>query len=124
MPRINVTKPFRYAFEGHRVVDFGEGEQDVPAEVADLAVGEGWAETVNAAPASPPADLTMAEIMEAIGKLDKDKAEMWCADGSPQVKALAEVLGREVTAAQRNDAWMAVLKEEEEKANNPNGGQE
>lgn len=109
MPRINVTKPFKYAFEGHRVVDFGEGEQDVPAEVADLAVGEGWAETVNAAPAPPSTPLTVAEITEAIGKLDKDKAELWTADGAPQVKALAEVLGREVTAAQRNEAWMAIL---------------
>ena len=57
MPKINITKPFRYAFRGCEVADFHEGEQDVPEEVAALAIAEGWAEN-SEAPHQDPAPAT------------------------------------------------------------------
>lgn len=43
MPMI-IIKTFRYAFRGCDVVEYSEGEQDVPDEVATLALAEGWAD--------------------------------------------------------------------------------
>lgn len=40
--RCEVTRAFRFAHEGIRVVDYAPGEQDLPKEVAELAIGEGW----------------------------------------------------------------------------------
>ena len=48
MPKITIKTPFRYAFRGCEVVEFNEGEQDVPEEVAALAIAEGWAENSEA----------------------------------------------------------------------------
>jgi hypothetical protein len=94
-----------------------------PAKAKELVEG-GFATYVDqpqaeksTAPATP---LTMAEIVEAIGKMDKADSSLWTAGNSPQVKALAEILGRDVTADQRNEAWAAVLLAEEE----AKGGQE
>lgn len=57
MPNITIKTPFRYAFRGCEVVDFAEGEQDVPEEVASLALAEGWAEN-SEAPSQDPAPAT------------------------------------------------------------------
>jgi len=43
MSVITITQSFKYAFRGVEVVEFGVGEQDVPDEVAEIAVREGWA---------------------------------------------------------------------------------
>ena len=40
---VRVTAPFRYAFGGHRVVEFVAGDQVLADEVADVALREGWA---------------------------------------------------------------------------------
>lgn len=57
MPNITIKTPFRYAFRGCEVVDFHKGEQDVPEEVAALAIAEGWAEN-SEAPHQDPAPAT------------------------------------------------------------------
>jgi len=57
VPNITIKTPFRYAFRGCEVVDFHEGEQDVPEEVASLALAEGWAEN-SEAPNQHPAPAT------------------------------------------------------------------
>ena len=57
MPNITIKTPFRYAFRGCEVVDFHEGKQDVPEEVASLALAEGWAEN-SEAPNQHPAPAT------------------------------------------------------------------
>lgn len=53
MPAITITKPFKYAFRGVEVVEFGVGEQDVPGEVAEIAVREGWAVSVSEKTCTP-----------------------------------------------------------------------
>lgn len=52
--RINVTRPggFKYAFHGINVVEYAEGLRDVPQEVAELALQEGWCVAAGAAPAA------------------------------------------------------------------------
>lgn len=53
--RVNVTRNFRYAFEGIRVVDFVVGDQEVPNEVGELALHEGWAQVPRPAAVEDPA---------------------------------------------------------------------
>lgn len=48
--KVIVVKPFRYAFEGYRVVDFPAGEQELPDEVAAFALAEKWAVAEEAKP--------------------------------------------------------------------------
>jgi hypothetical protein len=50
---------------------------------------------------------TVEEIIEAIELLDDDNDENWIADGRADVKALEGLLGKKVTAAQRDEAWAA-----------------
>ena len=57
MPKITIKTPFRYAVGGCEVADFHEGGQDVPEEVAALAIAEGWAEN-SEAPHQDPAPAT------------------------------------------------------------------
>ncbi|MCK4959717.1 MAG: hypothetical protein KAT00_09950 [Planctomycetes bacterium] len=51
---------------------------------------------------------TEAEIIEAIGKLDKDNPEHWTSGGKPQVVTLEGLLGKQISAADRDAAWSAV----------------
>ena len=78
-------------------------------EAEDEAIKAG---TERAADAANAADLdappTEAEIIEAIGKLDADNPEHWKADDAPQVTALEGVLGKQITAADRDSAWSKV----------------
>jgi hypothetical protein len=48
------------------------------------------------------------EIANAILDLDRDNKELWTERGAPQVKALEISLGRDITAADRNAAWVLV----------------
>ena len=45
MPKVIISEGFKYAFRGVEVVEFEASteEQDIPEEVADLAVEQGWA---------------------------------------------------------------------------------
>lgn len=105
-----IVKAFDFYHDGINPTHYAEGEQELPEDAAAVAEAEGWAEPVGAAPNAPPAALTVGEVVEAIGKLDPDKAEAWTSSGAPQVKALADVLGRDVTAALRDEAWAEVQK--------------
>lgn len=51
MPKVIITESFKYAFRGVEVVEFNASpeEQDIPDEVSDLALEQGWAVTPEAA---------------------------------------------------------------------------
>jgi hypothetical protein len=68
------------------------------------AAGIKRSEEANAAKA--PA--TQAEIIGAIGKLDKNNTEHWMENGDPMVAAIETVLGKSIKAAQRNEAVKAM----------------
>lgn len=46
-----VIKPFKFALGGHTVVTYEMGDQDLPDEVAEVALAEGWAKKEKAKPA-------------------------------------------------------------------------
>lgn len=49
--------------------------------------------------------VTEAEIVEAIGKLDPDNPEHWTTGNKPQVVILEGILGKQISAADRDAAW-------------------
>lgn len=48
---------------------------------------------------------TEEQIIEAIGKLDPDNKEHWTNSGAPQVVTLEGILGKQISAAERDVAW-------------------
>lgn len=52
-------------------------------------------------------EVSMQEIIEAISLLEEDNPDHWTADRRPQVKALEHVLGKDITAEQRDQAFEA-----------------
>jgi hypothetical protein len=50
-------------------------------------------------------------IIAAIGKMNKDNADLWLKDGKPDTNAIAEVAGWPVLAAERDAAWAIVTAE-------------
>ena len=51
--RFRVLRAFKYAFEGHRVVEYTPGVCELPDEVADVALLEKWAEPAKAGTETP-----------------------------------------------------------------------
>jgi hypothetical protein len=113
---IIITAPFRFAHGGLKVKEYQAGDepQTIPDDAARWALENKHAELPAKKNPAASGPLTMDEIVEAIGKMDKADPSLWTAANAPQVKALAEILGRDVTADQRNEAWAAVLQAEEE----------
>jgi hypothetical protein len=102
----------REYLKSERVVVDEEALKAAQAEADELArkIKEqvaGGAKRAEAAKDATPA--TRAEIVEAIGKLDKNNPEHWMKDGkTPQVAAIEHELGKDITAADRDAAWSAM----------------
>ena len=81
---------------------------EVSAEDAATLVKAGKAEWVDGSEST----VTLAEIVEAIGQLDKANPSHFTKSGMPQVKAIEELLGgRQITAGERDAAMAAMTKE-------------
>ncbi len=76
---------------------------EVSAEDAKTLVAAGKAEWIEAGGAP---EATREEVAAAIKKLDKANKSLFTADGKPQVKALEDLIGKTVTAAVRDAAWV------------------
>lgn len=50
-------------------------------------------------------DLFSGSLVEAIALLDVDNADAFTSDGKPTTDALAAIVGRKVSAAERDEAW-------------------
>ena len=59
------------------------------------------------APAGDP-NAAGDEIADAIRALDPDDKALWNKDGKPAVDAIEAALGRDIAAAQRDEAWAVV----------------
>lgn len=101
---------------------------DISKEEADnlIRIGVAEASPVDTTTYNPPADIVddiadkekamvptdpqerLAAIAEASKGLDPDNAELWTKGGLPQVKAIEDVLGYDITAEERNEAWERV----------------
>lgn len=82
---------------------------EVSAEDAKVLVDMGKAEWSDGS--SQPGQVSQAEIIEAIGKLDKSNHEHFTTSGKPSVKAIEVVLGgRQISAGER-DAALAAMAE-------------
>jgi len=53
----------------------------------------------------PPTSVTEAQIVEAIGQLDPDNSEQWTKGNKPKTDVLTDLLGTDISAAERDAAW-------------------
>ena len=53
----------------------------------------------------PPTSVTEAQIVEAIGQLDPDNSEQWTKGNNPKTDVLTDLLGTDISAAERDAAW-------------------
>ena len=80
-------------------------------ERAALARAHGAAGLDTPAPEPAPAPVPAPgrdDIVEAIGRLDRGDRSLWTVRRAPRVRAIEALLGRQITAAQRDAAWKAV----------------
>lgn len=52
--------------------------------------------------------LRLAAIVAAIGQLDKENPDLWLKDGKPDLAAIVEITGWQVSADERNAAWASL----------------
>lgn len=50
-------------------------------------------------------DDPLAEIARAIRSLDRDNPELWTGSGKPRTDAIEAVIGRDISAGERDAAW-------------------
>lgn len=78
------------------------------SQLADLEPPTAAAAAARDPETRPPAAETAGGfVSQAIGRLDREDRSLWTRDGKPQTSALENLLGRRVTAAERNEAWEA-----------------
>jgi hypothetical protein len=111
---INTEKPaetMAYFLEKGRVVVDKEALAVAQKAADDIAAllkkqtADGKTRAAAAKLAAASTGPTEAEIVEAIGKLDKGNSEHWTNGGSPQVAAIEGILGKQISAADRDAAW-------------------
>lgn len=71
--------------------------------------GDPWAPKK---PENPDGPL-LTDIIKAIATLDPDKGAQWTTNGAPQVKALQEALGQDISAGDRDAAWQLYQEHDE-----------
>ncbi len=77
-----------------------------------LVVDNPASEASNEETSTETNDDAILEIFDAIEDLEEDNKDHWTKDGKPDAKELSRILGREVTAEERNQAWAEYNKED------------
>lgn len=72
---------------------------------ADHFIRRGLALESGKVPKDSKIDDRESDIIEAIGMLKEGKKEHWTQGGKPEVKALEEILGHDITAKERDEAF-------------------
>jgi len=62
---IQVVKPFKYAIDGVRVVEFSAGVQELDEAIAADAIAAGWAIDASAPKSKPVANKALRKAQEA-----------------------------------------------------------
>lgn len=104
MPKYTVESPLDHDGKRYEVGGSVTMEADQAKHLVDSGVLSTSKDKADPPPTPDPA--TVEQIVEAIGKLDKENKDHWMKSGAPQVKALEAVLDNlTVSAADRDAAW-------------------
>jgi hypothetical protein len=87
-----------------------EVAEDAPEEEAPEAPADETDDGGDEPPA-PEGD-RQAAIVAAIGRMSAGNPDMWCADGSPKVDVIQNVLGYDITAEERDAVWAGMQTED------------
>lgn len=119
MPIYTVLSPLRHDCRSYKVGNSITLDASVARPL--IAAGVLSAGSEQPGPAEPPVatdpgglsrpgsgEASPMTLREAILDLDADNPDHWTADGKPDARALADILDRKVTAAERDAAWSAL----------------
>lgn len=98
MKQYKTLSPFRDENGSHKPDDIVNLTDKDAEELIEIGAIEAIAAPVN----------RQAEIVAAIGKLDKENPELWLKDGKPDSNAIAAITGWPVAAAERDSAWATI----------------
>lgn len=108
MKNYTILSPFKDADGLHK-----PGDKDISLSDADSkelveigAIAESAATAGSVVPTDPAE--RQAAIVAAIYKLDPNNADLWLRDGRPDASAIVEILGWNITATERNEAWTSM----------------
>ena len=87
----------------HDGARYEEGE----ALELNFAEARSLGEAVSASAPEDAGPAGVGSVVAAIGELDPDDAGSWTKSGKPELKALEALLGADLTAAERDEAWAA-----------------
>lgn len=79
--------------------------QDDRFSEEDLAILEAEPMLIVTRTKSEPQPVPLADLVDAIAKMDKDNPSLWTKSGTPTTDALSEAVGYAVNAQQRDAAW-------------------
>lgn len=91
-------------------LDLNKGARRVTVEAMD---GSPVVEDAPDESTKPDGDVGIDDIVQAIGLLNPDEDGQFTQGGKPEVKALEELLGQDISAAQRDEAWTKYQSEAE-----------
>lgn len=103
MKSFTVNTPLK---RGGRITPAGK-VVELPEEEARPLLALGAIVPAAVAPAPPP-PAEGDDLVAAIAKLDPAREDHWTQGGKPECRALAEIIGRDVSAKERDAAWDAV----------------
>ncbi|MDH2918491.1 MAG: hypothetical protein PXX73_04780 [Sideroxydans sp.] len=89
-------------------VEFDHQRYEIGAEIELEEVHAEGLLGVNAI-ASSNQPLRAERIASAIAALDTEDSNLWLRDGKPSAEAIAAITGFVVSAAERNEAWAAIV---------------
>jgi len=100
MPTYHVEDPLQHDGKRYEPGDSVTMPEKQAAVLLDIKVVSG--------PIAEEGENRLEAITAAIMQLDKDNPDLWTNDHKPQVKAIEEITGFDITAAERDEAWESV----------------
>ena len=108
-PMLTVTfEPAPNTERPREVVDGGDASRPEPSAGAGAVDGEPGTQGDDPPPGPAPRGGEPLTIEAACARLDRADASLWTRAGVPTTAALEALLGRDVSAAERDAAWAAV----------------
>lgn len=99
--------------ESNLVVERVTFSDDLPAAESNNTTtsADSSADHANPGAGSDPApDARIAQLVEAIGRLEDGNQDHWTKSGLPEIKTLEAITGLDINAELRNQAWEQVRK--------------
>lgn len=105
MPKYPILSPVKFGGEIHKRGELDCTEKQAAPLIKSGSLGAAAGGAGQASNAQPGDELTLERFSAAVAKLDTQNKSHWTNANKPEVKALAEVAGLKLKAAERDEFW-------------------